>query len=116
MLEKSSDGQFTILNEGQGFDLCFYIVAKERDGNSAFSRSNISCAAFIPEIKTYNIITPDGDPFNENFIIDNIENYPKSVLSILNRWGDVIYKVTGYTNNWNGKVNDKLAWARPDRK
>ncbi len=108
LLETSSEGQFTILNEGQGFDHCFYIIAKERNGNDAFSRSNTSCAAFIPEIKTYNIITPDGDRFNENFVIDNIENYPKSVLSILNRWGDVIYKVTGYNNNWSGKVNGKL--------
>ena len=108
LLEESSEGQFTILNEGQGFDHCFYIVAKERNGNEAFSRSNSTCAAFIPEIRTYNIITPNGDRFNENFIIENIEKYANSVLRILNRWGDVIYKVTGYNNNWNGKINGKL--------
>jgi len=108
LLEKSSEGQFTIKNEGQGFDHCFYIIASERNGNDAFSRSNTSCAAFVPEIRVYNIITPNGDSFNENFTIDNIENYPKSVLTVLNRWGDVIYKVTGYDNKWNGKVHGKL--------
>ncbi len=108
LLETSSEGQFTILNEGQGFDHCFYIIAKERNGHEASSRSNTTCAAFIPEIKTYNIITPNGDSFNEIFTVDNIENYPRSDLTVLNRWGDVIYKVTGYDNNWNGKVNGKL--------
>jgi gliding motility-associated-like protein len=108
LLETSSDGQLTIFNEGQGFDHCFYIIARERNGNEARSRSNTTCASFIPEIKTYNIITPDGDRYNEYFVVDNIENYPKSVLTILNRWGKILYQVTGYQNNWNGKVDGKL--------
>ncbi|MDZ7605683.1 MAG: gliding motility-associated C-terminal domain-containing protein [Cyclobacteriaceae bacterium] len=111
LLEKSSDMSLTIMNKGQGFDHCFYIIARERNGNEADSRSATKCAAFIPEVNTYNIITPNGDKFNEYFMIDNIEHYPKSQLTILNRWGDVLYRATGYTNNWNGKVGGKLVAA-----
>ena len=33
----------------------------------------------------------------------NPDAYPESELIIFNRWGDVLYKVTPYNNNWDGK-------------
>ena len=73
---------------------------------------NISCVEFVPEIKTYNLITPNRDEFNEYFTIDNIEHYPNSVLTILNRYGKVIFATTGYANNWNGKINGETSLIR----
>lgn len=57
-------------------------------------------------IRIYNGFTPDGDGINDNWIIDNIENYPSNSLSIFNRWGNKIWSTTNYnntTNYWNGK-------------
>jgi gliding motility-associated-like protein len=66
--------------------------------------------AFVPEIKTYNVITPNTeDEINEFFTIDNIEHYPNSRLILLNRYGRTIYETTGYLNNWNGKIDGKTA-------
>lgn len=109
LLESSSDLQYDYSHDNKGFDHCFVIEAKEKDGNKSSSISNTTCMAFIPEIQAYNIITPNSDAFNEIFTIDNIEHYPNSKLTILNRWGNIVYEVVGYRNNWSGKIKGKTA-------
>ena len=57
-------------------------------------------------ITVYNGFTPDGDGINDNWIIENIENYPTNTVSIFNRWGNKIWSTTNYDNTsnlWNGK-------------
>lgn len=50
-------------------------------------------------------ITPNNDGLNDYFIIHGIESYPNNVLEIYNRWGNIVYDVKGYTNDWNGVNN-----------
>jgi PKD repeat protein len=50
-----------------------------------------------------NVITPNGDNFNEYFVID--ERLLGSRLSILNRWGEEVYFSPSYQNDWNGGGN-----------
>ncbi len=111
LFENNSTLQFTYLDQNTGFDHCFEIRAIEKNGNNSMSISNTSCVAFVPKIKTYNIITPNTDRFNEYFTIDNIEHYPNSKLSILNRWGETIFETIGYKNDWNGKNHGKQMLA-----
>lgn len=37
--------------------------------------------------------------------IRGIENYPNNEFSIINRWGNVVYKKSGYDNTWDGTAN-----------
>jgi gliding motility-associated-like protein len=49
-----------------------------------------------------NVITPNGDPFNEYFHIPM--EWPTPVgLRIFNRWGQEVYANPSYQNEWNGK-------------
>lgn len=89
----------------RGIEHCFQIKAVEANGNN-FSLSNIDCEVLIPKIHFYNIITPNQDAQNEFFTIDNIEQYSKSVLSIYNRFGKVIYQKQNYQNDWNARIHD----------
>jgi len=50
-----------------------------------------------------NVITPNGDDKNENFIIEGLEKYAHNKLVIFNRYGDHVYEVEDYKNNWNAK-------------
>lgn len=113
LLETTTTPLISYKNIDNGFDFCYQIKAFENGGNSSASLSNTSCVEFIPEIKTYNVITPNTkeiiDDYNEFFTIDNIEHYPNSILTILNRYGRVIFETKGYQNNWNGKVNGTKA-------
>ena len=58
------------------------------------------CGLEIPEG-----FTPDGDLINDAFVIPGIENYPGNELLVFNRWGNKVYTVSNYTNNWTGTMN-----------
>jgi gliding motility-associated-like protein len=49
-----------------------------------------------------NIITPNGDPYNQYFFIPNLEYYPDSKLIVYNRWGRKVYESSNYQNDWDG--------------
>ena len=50
-----------------------------------------------------NSFTPNGDGKNEFFIIKGLEAYPKSKLTVVNRWGNEVYSSNDYTNTWNAE-------------
>lgn len=52
-------------------------------------------------IEIPNVFTPNGDGFNDIFVIKGIENCEKSRLLIKNRMGAVIFQTSNYQNNWN---------------
>lgn len=46
--------------------------------------------------------SPNNDGKNDCFVVHGIESYPSNVLTIYNRWGNVVYSQEGYTNKWDG--------------
>lgn len=78
----------------------FYLAVGDVCGNAVASEVKevyVECPISIP-----NVFTPDNDGKNDFFMIRNIEDYPNSDLVILNRWGNEVFKATGYKNDWNG--------------
>lgn len=58
-----------------------------------------------------NLITPNGDGFNDTWYIENIDHYPDSKVMIFNRNGQVIFTAEPYKNDWDAtyegsRVND----------
>ncbi|MTI38874.1 gliding motility-associated C-terminal domain-containing protein, partial [Fulvivirga lutimaris] len=49
-------------------------------------------------ITNYNLVTSDGDGFNDNFQIDCITNFPNNNVKIFNRAGVLVYQIDGYNN------------------
>jgi len=49
-----------------------------------------------------NLITPNGDGFNDTWHIDNIENYPDCEVLIYNRYGNLLFQSSAYQNEWDG--------------
>jgi gliding motility-associated-like protein len=56
-----------------------------------------------------NSFTPNGDGFNDAFIIQNLINAPENKLSIFNRWGQLVFSAKNYQNNWFGDVNNTVS-------
>jgi gliding motility-associated-like protein len=56
------------------------------------------------DLTVSNIMTPNEDGYNDRFIIQNLENYPNTRLTVVNRNGQVVYKSDNYDNNWDGRV------------
>ncbi len=57
-------------------------------------------------IKLPNTFSPNGDGYNDFYVIKGIQGYPNSQLDIFNRWGNLVYSKKGYTNDWNGVSNN----------
>jgi len=50
-----------------------------------------------------NVITPNGDGINDLLVFGNLEFYPQSSLRIFNRWGELLFEIADYKNNWDGQ-------------
>ncbi|TCC87866.1 T9SS type B sorting domain-containing protein [Pedobacter hiemivivus] len=81
------------------------ISSKEQDvvpGNNISNTEQEITGLFIPDV-----ITANGDGKNDQFKIRGIEMYAANELNILNRWGNSVYRSTGYKNDWTGEgLND----------
>jgi gliding motility-associated-like protein len=49
-----------------------------------------------------NVLTPNGDGRNDTWSIEHIEDFPDASFMIYNRWGNIVWKHTGNTLQWNG--------------
>lgn len=49
-----------------------------------------------------NSFTPNGDGFNDFFRINGLEAYQNTKLAIYNRWGNIVFSVNDYKNDWDG--------------
>ena len=56
-------------------------------------------------IDPVNTFTPNGDNYNDLWIIDNLALYPNIQLQIFNKWGNLIYAQTANYSPWDGNKN-----------
>ena len=54
------------------------------------------------DIVVFSAVSPNRDGINDVFYISGIEEFPESRLQIYNRWGERVYDVNGYDNDWEG--------------
>jgi len=52
-------------------------------------------------IVVHNVITPDGDGYNDTWVIDCITDYPDNTVEIFNRWGNPVNRFERYDNTSN---------------
>lgn len=51
--------------------------------------------------------SPNGDGINDDWRIDALLAYPESSVSVFDRFGQLVYKSTGYNKPWNGTRSGK---------
>jgi gliding motility-associated-like protein len=53
--------------------------------------------------------TPNGDGINDTWFIENIESFPNAQITVISRWGRIVFESPGqYQNDWNGVYQDNL--------
>jgi gliding motility-associated-like protein len=58
-------------------------------------------------VTVHNVITPNGDGYNDFWVIDGIDSYPDNEVKVFDKWGDEIFESAGYKNKWDGgRVSD----------
>lgn len=59
----------------------------------------------VPEIVIPTGFTPNGDGWNDTWVIDYIELFPECEVEVYNRWGEQLFRSVGYRQPWEGKYN-----------
>ncbi len=87
-----------------GTDSLKYIVYdNDDDFAEAWLFVNVQYAGdelFIP-----NTFTPNGDGYNDYFLIPDFASYEGIQLQVFDSWGQVVYKSSNYKNDWDGEGN-----------
>ncbi len=52
--------------------------------------------------------TPNGDGYNDTWVIRNAYLYSECKLQVFNKWGTIVYETTGYTDPWDGKYQGNI--------
>lgn len=50
--------------------------------------------------------TPNGDGYNDIWKINNLDFFPKAVITIFDRYGKLLTQMNTTRNSWDGKCND----------
>lgn len=90
----------------------------------SFSSGTITSETFIPDHYTVvtlggnliengvnlanYLITPNVDGINDYLVIKEVEQSPKNLLTIYNRWGRAVYIKENYNNSFVGKANTSI--------
>lgn len=62
----------------------------------------------IPIIQPYNAFTPNDDSYNDRWRILNAEQFPTMDVRVFSRWGQQVFRSTGYgegPQQWDGRNN-----------
>lgn len=80
-------------------DITYYLTVYSEDGCHDETHINIKIkkSVVVP-----NAFTPNGDGINDLWVIKYIEQYPKNVIYIFNRNGQLLHNFRNYSNNWDG--------------
>lgn len=82
-------------------------IAIVTDANScATSISYEVLASDLPCVNPVNTFTPNGDFYNDTWVIDNMDLYPKALVQVFNKWGNRVFKSEGSYAPWDGTFNN----------
>jgi gliding motility-associated-like protein len=95
-LDSDNDG---FSDEEEGDDDC------DNDGVADYKDAYDNCGEYLSIPEGF---SPNGDGVNDRFIIKGIKDFPNSKLIIFNRWGNKIFEVKGYQNDWDGRADNSM--------
>lgn len=48
-------------------------------------------------------VSPNGDGLNDFYVIYGVAEHPDNTFKVFNRWGNLVFEVTGYLDHWYGQ-------------
>ncbi|MEO8417091.1 MAG: PKD domain-containing protein, partial [Ginsengibacter sp.] len=62
----------------------------------------------LKEVKVPNAFSPNGDGINDTWNIQYLESYPGATVEVYNRYGQLVFRTTGYSKPWDGRYNGSI--------
>lgn len=83
----------------------FYVTVIDENGCSA---TDSILVEVTPGIEFPDGISPNGDGYNDTWIIDNIDLFDDAIVEVYNRWGQMLFQsAPGYPEPWDGRYKGK---------
>ncbi|MFT4761349.1 MAG: gliding motility-associated-like protein/CSLREA domain-containing protein [Paraglaciecola sp.] len=106
MLTVNSDGTFTFIPEINfiGTVTFDYSICIENCLDIC-STNTVAIEVIGEAFSVPNAFSPNDDGKNDTWVIPGIEQFPSSHLRVVNRWGDILFEIRRYQNDWAGVTN-----------
>jgi gliding motility-associated-like protein len=88
-----------------------FVVVTAEDGSTRQSYNIVVTRANFAMVLP-NIFTPNGDGYNDTWVLPNINLYPDCTVKIFNRGGQQVFASVGYGTPWDGTFNGRA--LQPD--
>ncbi|MCX6301406.1 MAG: gliding motility-associated C-terminal domain-containing protein [Bacteroidia bacterium] len=103
-----SDG-ITIQNRTGLLPTTYSVVVTDANGCAETLDTEVDYTGSFDCLSIPQIITPNNDGHNDEWIIRNIDIYPDAEILVFNRWGRLIYRERNVLSNpWDGTFKGKL--------
>lgn len=99
-----------------GTDSVDYTICDSQDPQLCDSATIYILVNELP-IEVFSAFSPNGDGVNDSWIIQGITRFPDNVVRIFNRWGNLIFEVSGYDNTtkvWNGNASEGVVFGNSE--
>lgn len=110
IISPPSNGRVTVNSDGSvtytpddgflGEDIFEYEITDE---NGLTSTAYVRITVLPRDLIIPNVITPNGDGKNDRFVIVGREAYDRIEITIVNRWGNEVYRNQDYKDEWDGR-------------
>ncbi len=87
-----------------GEDSLKYIVY-DNDGDSSEAWLFVDVQFEVTSFSIPNSFTPNGDGYNDYFYVPDFVDYSGIEFKVFNEWGQLVYKIEDYQNDWDGQGN-----------
>jgi gliding motility-associated-like protein len=77
------------------------------DQNGCTATQTIMINTKCADIHIPNTFTPNGDGFNDNWVIGGLERDASTIIRVFNRYGKAVYERKGNPEPWDGTYNSK---------
>lgn len=103
-IEDNSLVSAEVIDFSESTSLTVEVAATDNAGGSVTQQFTIEIVEVSnTQFPSIDIVTPNGDGINDNWTIQNVQNYSNFSVKIFDSSGQVIFFQDGnYQNNWNG--------------
>jgi gliding motility-associated-like protein len=76
-------------------------------GDFGCTASDFLTVKILKPVKVPNVFSPNGDNIHDKWVISNLADYPNAEVEVFNRYGQQVFRSTGYGTPWDGRFNGK---------
>lgn len=105
-LWNDANTQITPTADGLASNTDYIVIVTDAIGCTL--RDTVSVSPTVGCFFITNAITPNGDGYNDIWVVGGLEFFPDCVVNVYNIWGQNVYTSKGYLTPWNGLFKGEM--------